>query len=422
MTIFDFFTDPVLRAPTLGCMLMGLSSSLIGVLVFLRRRSLLGEALSHAAYPGVAVSGLLFAGTLPIFEQFFSVIVLGCALITVLLALFAIEGLEKKLGIKPDAALCLILSFFFGGGVLLASRLQVSHPLWYKQIQLFLYGQAATMTDQHIFIYGVLALLITGLLILLFRPLALLHFDRGFAEVVELAPVWLEALLLFLLSLAIIVGMRSVGIVLISAMLIAPAAAARQLSNHLSTFFILSGFFGVLCSFLGNYFSIQIPIWIGSPRLPLATGPMIVLCATFVCLISLLFAPKRGWVVREMRLLHFRSLCKQENLMKQFYKAKGPLQLVKPRFLLWQMQRKGWIIHLNQNNYSLSKSGEKIAAKIVRLHRLWEAYLVYMGQGAEKVHHNAEEMEHVLTPEIEKELKELLRDPTRDPHHQVIPQ
>lgn len=424
MALMDFFTDPVLRAPTLGCMLMGLSSSLIGVLVFLRRRSLLGEALAHAAYPGVALSGLFFALIALQTEEAFSIAVLIGGLVTALLALFLIEFLERKLRVKSDSALCFTLSLFFGVGVLLASRLQMSHPLWYKQIQLFLYGQAATMTDIHIVLYGALAIVVVGLIVLLFRPLALIHFDRGYAEVAGLAPRFIDQLLLFLLALALVVGMRSVGIVLMSAMLIAPAAAARQFSRHLSTFFWLAGAFGIACGFLGNYFSVQIPIWAHVPRLPLATGPMIVLSATALCLLSLLFAPKRGWAVREMRLFLFRLHCQQENLMKRFYKAQKPLSSkeIHAPLHLWQMQRKGWIERADVNTYCLTESGTKRAAKLVRLHRLWEAYLVHMGQGVEKVHRSAEEMEHILTPEIERELGELLHHPKRDPHQQVIPE
>lgn len=405
-------------------MLMGLSSSLIGVLVFLRRRSLLGEALAHAAYPGVALSGLLFAAITFQSDESFSIAVLLGGLITALAALFVIEGLERKLRIKPDAALCFTLSLFFGGGVLLASRLQMSHPLWYKQIQLFLYGQAATMTDVHIALYAILAFFVLALLVLLFRPLAAIHFDRGFAQALGISPPWIDQLLLFLLALALVVGMRSVGIVLMSAMLIAPAAGARQFSRHLSTFFWLAGAFGVAFGFVGNYLSVQLPVWIGQPRLPLATGPMIVLCATASCLLSLLFAPKRGYVIREIRLFLFRQRCHQENLLKRFFRTKQPLtrQEIHAPLQVWQMRRKGWIKQIGEGCYELTEKGEKDAAKLVRLHRLWEVYLVHMGQGAEKVHRSAEEMEHILTPEIEKELGELLHYPKRDPHQQVIPQ
>ncbi len=420
MSLWSFFTDPVLRAPTIACMLMGLSSSLIGVLVFLQRRSLLGEALAHAAYPGVALSGLCLAFLASQSESLFSLAVLGGALVTVFLALALIHFLEKKLSIKADSALCFTLSLFFGLGVLLASRLQMSHPLWYKQIQLFLYGQAATMTDAHVFFYGILTLLIVALLLLFFRPISLIHFDQGLAQLSGLNAKWLNGLLLFLLGLSLVVGMRSVGLVLISSLLVAPASGARQLSAHLSTFFWVAGFFGMTSGFLGNYLAVEIPLWLHLPRLSLPTGPMIALSATFLCLAALLLAPQRGYLIRELRLLAFKVRCRQENLMKQFYKAAGPLPL-SLSWNLWRMRRKKWIFRTEEGSFELTKEGEKIAAKIVRLHRLWEVYLVHMGQGSEKVHRSAEEMEHILTPEVEKELGELLKHPRRDPHQQIIP-
>jgi manganese/zinc/iron transport system permease protein len=420
MALFDFFTDPVLRAPTIACMLMGLSSSLIGVLVFLQRRSLLGEALAHAAYPGVALSGLFLSYFAFNSEKLFSLSVLLGALGTVILALGLIQFLEKKCAIKADSALCFTLSLFFGIGVLLASRLQLSHPLWYKQIQVFLYGQAATMTDAHIVFYALLTGLVALLIFLFFRPISLIHFDRNLAQLAGLNPRWLQFLLLFLLGLALVVGMRSVGLVLISSLLIAPASGARQLCRHLSTFFIVAGFLGMISGFLGNYLAVQIPVWLNVPKLSLPTGPMIALAATALCLLCLFFSPGRGYVVRELRLVSFKMRCSQENRMKQLYKAGGSLALPFS-WSLWRMRRKKWIVPIEKGVVQLTPEGEKIAAKIVRLHRLWEVYLVHMGQGSEKVHRSAEEMEHILTPETEKELGELLKHPRHDPHQQVIP-
>ena len=412
--MFSFFIDPVLRAPTLGCMLMCLASGLIGCLVFLQKRSLVGEALSHAAYPGVVLSVLFAAFFFPFSEQGASVSILIGAFLSGLLGQWLIEGMQKKLNISSDAALCFILSIFFGVGVLVASRLQISHALWYRQIQVFLFGQAATMVDHHIILYGDLAFVVALTLILLFRYLEILYFDPDFAKVVGVPTAVVNGLVQLLLVLAIVVGMRSVGVVLMSAMLIAPAAGARQWTQKLSTFFILAALLGTLSGFLGNAFSVWIPKWVDEPHLSLPTGPMIVLTASSLCLFSLLFAPKKGYVTRMLRLARFRIRCRQENLLKALYKGKEPKG---ERWLLWLMQWKGWVSDLQ-----LTSSGEKQAKKLIRLHRLWEVYLVHMGQGVERVHHNAEEMEHILTPEIEQQLQHLLDHPVVDPHAQPIPQ
>src|SRR5579862_1303340 len=164
---WHYFTDPVLQAPTIGSMLMCLSSALVGVIVFLRKRSLLGEALSHAAYPGVVLSVSLMAIFFPLSSDFIAVAILIGAFITSFLGLWTIEKMQSRLRVKDDAALCFVLSVFFGAGVLIASRIQFTHALWYKTIQIFLYGQAATMTDVHVFIYALLALFVVVILFFL---------------------------------------------------------------------------------------------------------------------------------------------------------------------------------------------------------------------------------------------------------------
>jgi len=411
--MIEFFTDPVLRAPTLGSMLMCFSSALIGCLVFLQKRSLVGEALSHAAYPGVVLSIALAAALFPFSEERAAMGILLGAFVSGILGLVAIDRLEKRFKIASDAALCFVLSLFFGIGVLLASRLQVTQPLWFQQIQVFLFGQAATMVDSHIILYGILALVSFTAIILLFRFLEILYFDPDFAKVVGMKTTWVHGMIYILLVLAIVVGMRSVGVVLMSAMLIAPAAGARQWTKRLGPFFVLSSVFGMASGFLGNLFSLYIPQWVGQPHLSLPTGPMIVLSATTLCLFSLFFAPQKGFVSRMIRIFRFRAICLQENILKSLYKGR---EFKESNWHLWQMRLKGWV-----NKKGLTEEGHRQAEKLIRLHRLWEVYLVHMGQGVERVHHNAEEMEHILTPEIEKQLQSLLDHPKHDPHEQPIP-
>lgn len=391
-------------------MLMGLASGVIGCLVFLQKRSLVGEALSHASYPG-AVFGLILAGSIFQGGLFFGVLV--GAFFMGLLALFSIDRIEKRLNISADAALCLVLSLFFGVGITVASGLQITHALWFRHIQVFLFGQAATMYDAHIVLYGAVALSIISVVVLLYRQLEIFHFDSNFAKVVGMREKGIRGITYILLALAIVVGMRSVGVVLMSAMLIAPAAAARQWTKKLSSFFAVSGFLGMCTGFLGIALSVWIPIWAKDPHLALPTGPMIVLSGTAICLFSLFFAPESGFFSRLMRVTRFRLRCEQENILKALYKNRP----IKSHFyLLWRMRMKGWI-----EAEKLSKSGHKVAENLIRLHRLWEVYLVHMGQEADRVHHSAEEMEHILTPEIERELANLLDDPAQDPHDQPIP-
>lgn len=437
--MWSYFTDAVLRAPTIGCMLMSMAASLVGVIVFVQKRSLLGESLSHAAYPGVTSAAVLSVLLIPGQEELFAVFILVGALVSALIGLKLIDLLEKKFKVRNDSALCFILSAFFGIGLTIASRIQITHPQEYKQIQVYFYGQAATMTDVHIVIYGTLAVLIALAILLFFKELQALTFDRAYACSIGLPGKLVENVTYFLIALAVVVGIRSVGVVLMSAMLIAPAVAARQYTHKLSQTFILAAFFGIVSGFLGNYLSVEVTELLSerfpNQRISLPTGPMIVLSAAFFCFFSLLFAPKRGVLVRLYRICSFRYRCLQENMLKAIWRLDqknqisfrelSAMQHASPLyvwFVVKRLVRQGWLEPVGKKFYKLTMDGWHRGSHIVRLHRLWEVYLVdYLGVGVERVHRNAEEMEHILTPELEKELTSLLADPKQDPHHQPIP-
>jgi manganese/zinc/iron transport system permease protein len=414
--VLEFFTDPVLRAPTLGCILMAIAASLVGVIAFIRRRSLVGEALSHATYPGVIIA-VLFTTT-------FALIGAG---ISALLGLLVINWMVRRLNIRQDSALCFVLAAFFGIGLTIASRVQFTNPVAYRRIEMFLYGQAATMTDFHIYLYAALALLIALSIALFYKEIVVTSFDRDYAVAQGVPLRAVELLTALLLIVAVITGIRSVGVVLMSAMLIAPPAAARQYSNHLPYIFALAAAFGALSGWLGNVLSVAT----GTP-----TGPMIVLVASSICLFSLLFAPERGVAYRLVRATHFRYTCVQENILKAMWRCGKsepiPLGVLAKRqtfrkgylrFLLGFLERKGWVDQPSPTLFQLTPAGFQRAAYIVRLHRLWEVYLVeHLGYGVERVHRSAEEMEHILTPEIEQALTHILDNPTIDPHEQPIPE
>jgi len=224
-----------------------------------------------------------------------------------------------------------------------------------------------------------------------------------------------------------------------SAMLIAPPAAARQYTNKLYVMLILSGLFGMASGFFGNVLSVEVTDFFSvrypGARLTFPTGPMIVVVASTLCVLSLLFAPERGMVLRALRIGFFRYRCQHENILKAIWRM-GPTTEVSLasiakyqeasalylRIILLHLSINGWLERTAASCYRLTHDGRLRAAKIVRLHRLWEVYLAdYLGVGAERVHRNAEEMEHIITPELEKELTLLLQDPKEDPHHQPIP-
>ncbi len=437
--VFFYFTDPVLRAPTIGCMLMCVAASLIGVIVFIRKRSLLGEALSHATYPGVVLTTLLTARFTSTLEPLLPIIILVGAGITSLLGIWIMEIMERRMKVRYDSALCFILSSFFGIGITFASYIQFTHTSLYRQVQTYLYGQAATMTDLHIVIYSLLACLIITVIVLSYKEIQAVNFDRDFSKIVGIRTKLIDNVIFLLIILAIVIGIRSVGLILISGMLIAPAIAARQYTNTLSFMFLLAGTFGLFSGFLGMVFSVELSrifTQVGATRsVSLATGPMIILVASSICILSLFFSPKKGLVLRYIRITFFRHECLLENILKSIWRLSCSglahiseiakyqnISRLHLYILIYFLIKQGWLTKEKPCHYQLTQDGRQRAARIVRLHRLWEVYLVdYLGVGEEKVHPSAEEMEHIITPEIERTLTELMDDPKQDPHKQPIP-
>lgn len=431
LSIWQFFTDPILRAPTLGTMLMCLASSLIGVIAFVKRRSLLGETLSHASYPGVVLSILFVAPFLSPMHPFSFFAVLMGAFVFAWLGLMVVEKLEKTFGLYFDATLCLVLSLFLGFGVLLASRLQMTRPIWYQKIQTFLFGQVVTIGDEQIGFYIFLCLVILIFIISRFRQIELIYFDEEFAKSLGVSHRVCELLPPFLLILALVIGIRSVGVILMSGMLIAPASFARQWTNQLGKLFFIAGVIGVISGFLGIYFSTNIPLFFNrKDPISLPTGPMILLVAVSFTFLSLLFSPRKGYFSRMLRIRRFRLQCQMDHLLKALWKEKTltiqklrnviGLSLFSFRYLLFLSAKQGWT--QGREKISLTADGKRKGARLVRLHRLWELYLSSkLKFEAQRVHYSAEQMEHILTPEIEEQLTDLLKDPKKDPHHQPIP-
>ena len=405
--------DPVLMAPTWGAILMCLSASLVGVISFVRKRSLVGEALSHATYPGVILGAMVGSA--------FSLV---GAFVSAMFGLFAMHALQKRLKLSSDAALCAILTAFLGFGVLLASRLQFTRPKLYAQVQVFLYGQSATMVAKDLVIYGILAALTLLFVTLLFHQIKIVNFDQDFASSCGINAQVIDVLMLTLLCFAVVIGLKSVGVVLMSGMLVAPAIAARRLTHKLSTMLVLAAVIGMGCGLGGTLIAVK-------AKIGLPTGPIIVLLASGVCMLAMLFSPEQGLCVRYMRIMRFRRACKTENDLKLLWKMgecsfselcqrsdRRPLALW---LSLQRLTHQGFATRQN-GSFALSSDGQRKASRIVRLHRLWEVYLTsQLGIGADKVHRSAEEMEHILTPELEIRLTKLLRNPKKDPHRQPIP-
>lgn len=434
--MLEFFLDPILKAPTLGSMLICLSCALMGVLIFIKHETLIGETLSHATYPGILIGSLI-----SIFmcknKHLTLLIIIGAAL-SAYLALYLLKLCKTKLKMSSDAALCFTLTGFFGVGVTLASYLQNTHSQFYKQATVYLLGQVATISDKHLPQYLLLALTSITILFVFYKSIQISSFDKTFASSIGIKTTLLDTLLTSLMVLTVVISIKGVGLFLLSGMLVAPAIAARQWTNTLYKMFIVAGIFGVLSGYFGMYFSLMLPKLLSSfftHSQSLPSGPMIVLASSVITLFSLMLSPKTGWLTRLYRILKFKFICQKENLLKSLWHLQQKKAAIASFdeltcyqkmpyiafYLLTRLLKLYGYININHNKFSLTQKGFKKAQGIVRMHRLWEVYLVHLGVGIEKVHHNAEEMEHIITPSIEEKLLNMMKHPKLDPHNQPIP-
>lgn len=280
---FSVFSDYTFIVVALGCGMLGMISGVIGSFSVLRKESLLGDGVSHSALPGV-VAAFLLTGIRN------SPVLLTGALISGLSATFLINIIVKKSKVKFDAALATVMSTFFGLGTVLLTCAQKLPDATQAGLDSFIYGQASAMLKSDVIILSISALILLLGVILLWKELKLFSFDRDFAVQMGYNEKLLSLLLNLMTVITIILGIQTVGVVLMSAMLITPAASARQWSNRLWVMVAAAAFFGALAGGVGAYIS--------AVNEGLPTGPAIVIITGIIGVISILFAPKRGVLKR----------------------------------------------------------------------------------------------------------------------------
>jgi manganese/zinc/iron transport system permease protein len=262
-----------------GAALLGITAGALGSFALLRQQSLLGDAISHAALPGIVLMFLCTHSKNP------WVLLCGGALAGVV-GVVSMNYVCARTTLKKDAILGIILSVFFGFGLVLMTVAQKIPVANQAVLNKFLFGNVATLLPEDITVIAVIALFIFTIIALCWKECAVYVFDPVFTHSLGFAPKIIESMLTMLLVLAIVMGLQTVGVVLMSTMLIAPAAAARQWTVRLSRMFMLAGAFGGCAAIAGVYASSVVD------HLP--TGPAIVVAASLIVLFSLLCAPKRG--------------------------------------------------------------------------------------------------------------------------------
>jgi len=305
-TLSLIFTDYTLRNVALGAAILGIVSGALSTFAVLRKQSLLGDAVSHAALPGVVLAFILTGLKTPL------VLMVG-AVIAGWIGVTLVSLIVRETRVKYDSALGIVLAVFFGLGMVLLTWLQGQNNAGQSGLDHFLFGRAAAIVQSDVITMAALGGVVLLVTALFWKEFKILSFDGQYAATLGFPVRWIDTLLTTLIVVAVVLGLQMVGVVLMSAMIVAPAAAARQWTDRLSLMLILSSTFGALAGVGGAVIS--------SLTSGLPTGPTIVLCISAIVIVSLLFAPNRGIVWGGLRGRRNRRELQQAMLLEKLYDA-----------------------------------------------------------------------------------------------------
>jgi len=363
--LLNIFSDHTVRVVALGAMILGVTAGCLGSFAVLRQQSLLGDAISHATLPGVALAFLITQNKSPI------VLLMGAAL-SGWLGMALVMAITKMTRIKLDTALGMILSVFFGFGLVLLTIIQKLPTATKAGLNKFLFGNAATLLESDVITMSVLGLLAIFLVALFWKEFKILVFDYDFAQSLGLRVHFLDVFLTTLIVITIVIGLQMVGVVLMSAMLVAPAAAARQWTDHLGKMVFLSAVFGAGAGVAGAVTS--------SLVIHLPTGPTVVIYISFIVLVSLLFAPNRGllwdWIRAQRGRREIQTTAMLKNMLLFSESQTNPfhphdiaaLRAIGKGALnktMLELKKRGLVESFAGNRWALTQEGLKMAKHLM---------------------------------------------------------
>ncbi|WP_217921424.1 metal ABC transporter permease [Miltoncostaea oceani] len=363
------YTDAVV---VLGAMVLGIAAGVLGAFAVLPQRSLVGDALAHSALPGVAVAFLVTGAKDP------ASLLVGAAIAGMIGALMMV-GIERTSRIRPDAAIGVVLSSFFSLGVVLLTYISGTGNAQQAGLETYLFGQAAGLLERDVAVMAGLAAAAVACVAIAFRPLKVSVFDRDFAASVGLPVRLLELGTTALLVVAIVIGLRAVGAILMVAMLIVPTVAARQFTHRLALLLPLAGAIGAGVGITGALLS---------SRAEVPTGPVIVLTGTVVVLAAVLLAPGRGVLWQGARRRGERRAARSAGVLVDLETAvhagapptldelamSGARPRREVRRGVRDLDRAG-LIERDGDRLRLSEAGAAAAHAALEGRRLWSAWL-----------------------------------------------
>ncbi len=426
--IIDLLFSPTLLTVLAGCLLIAIQTAAIGTFTVLRKQSLTGDAIAHAVLPGLCIAFFIA-------EEKSNLMFMIGAGVTGWIGLYSIQWLISNTKLKQDASTGIVLSVFFGIGILLMTFIQQSGNGQQSGLDGFLLGKASAMLPKDLIPLSITAFCTIIGIHLLKKEFLLLLFDKEFAMMNGISVKGLSLIINAMLIASIITGIIATGAILIGSVLIIPYAIGRFWKNAFDSIYRIAILTAIVATIIGILITIIVP--------SIPTGAMIVLVLSILFIVSALFAPNKGIIGRLIRQRSFHKETMEDNILKyayHFLEQKGvifaqlPLHTMIPithiqkhvpgyKSFCSSLKAQGFIQHSDSHDYlCITKEGLRRGMKITRLHRLWEAYLLHSAKfDIDHVHDDAESIEHILTPELEKKIIETLGDPGTDPHGEHIP-
>lgn len=415
-TLIETISQPWAIRAILSSLMIGLTCGMLGCFIVLRNMSLIGDALSHSILPGIFVAFLLFGySTLGFFMG---------SVAAGLLTAVVITWIQQNVSTKNDAAIGIVFTCMFSIGVIGITYISGQGGV-HLDLQDFLFGEVLSVSNQDLTISALVTLYVVVSIVVFYRYLFITTFQPTIAETMGINVSVIHYFLMLMLSFAVVSALRSVGVILVVAMLITPASTALLLSHDLKKVIGIAGIIGMVASLVGMVFAILFDT---------PPGPAMVILATLIYLGVAFFSTRDGILVRYIRKRKQRVSIEQEDILRQGIKYpestcsrqdlidKLGYSRKKLNSRLSEMVHKGLVI-LHGSDVQLTEKGKSAAQSLVRAHRLWESYQVsHMGLKEGQIHAEADRLEHHLTEEILEEVDSKLGHPVMDPHGSPIPQ
>lgn len=398
--------------------LVGIMCGVIGCFIVLRNMSLIGDALAHAILPGIFIAFLIFGYSAIGF--FLGSVVAG------LFTAFGITWIQHNVKTKNDAAIGIVFTAMFAIGVMGISYISQGEGV-HLDLSDFLFGTTLSISPEDIYITGVVCVFVIISIIVFYRYFFITTFQPTIAQTMGISIKMMHYFLMLMLSFAVVSALRSVGVILVVAMLITPASTALLLSNKLRNVIIISAIIGLISANLGLILSI---VFNTTP------GPAMTIVVTTFYLMAVVASPNKGIAIKAYRQFRQKRKIEMEDILRQyikegdneegvpftFFSAQLNFSSQKVKNLINNIVKEG--LGSTKGNYLfLSAKGRIHAEELVRAHRLWETYLVNkVGLSEGQIHNEADKMEHLMSEEFLDEVDQILGYPTTDPHGSPIPQ